>query len=119
MNECIVRVLIFSGRPDPTWKIEEPIMKELEKIWVSLVTMWEEPQSAPPLGYRGCLVICDSAIEWLAYKNWVTRKSRSMTESRFDRYRKFEKLVISSAPKGLVPLALIENERGQTVNSDA
>ncbi|MCK4795580.1 MAG: hypothetical protein KAV87_68250 [Desulfobacteraceae bacterium] len=94
-------------------------MKDLENIWVSLVVTREEPQSAPPLGYRGCLVVCDSAIEWLAYKNWVTHKSRSMTESRYDRYRKFEKLVIASAPKGLVPLSLIENERGQTVNSDA
>ncbi len=111
MNKCIVRVLIFSGRPDPTWKIEEPTMKALEKIWVSLVTMREEPQSTPPLGYRGCLVICDSAVEWLAYKNWIMRKSRNMTESRYDKDRKFEKLVISSAPKGLVPLSLIENER--------
>lgn len=119
MNECIVKALIFSGRPDPTWKIEKPIMKELERIWDSLIPMQEELPSALPLGYRGCQIMCNSAIEWLVYRNLVTCRSRSMIEYRYDRYRKFEKLVISSAPKGLVPLSLIENECGQTDNSSA
>ena len=111
MNECIARALVFSGRPDPTWKIEEPIVKELEKIWDSLVPMHGEPPSASPLGYRGCLIKCKSDIEWFVYKNLVTLKKRGKTESRDDNYRKFEKLVISSAPQELVPPSLMENNR--------
>lgn len=117
MNECIARALVFSGRPDPTWKIEEPIVKELEKIWDSLVAMHGEPPSASPLGYRGCLIKCKSDIEWFVYKNLVTLKRSGKTESRDDDYRLFEKLVLSSAPEGLVPPSLIENNCGQVNNS--
>lgn len=113
MNECIARALVFSGRPDPTWKIEEAIVKELQKIWDSLVPMQREPPSAPPLGYRGCLIKCNSDIEWYIYKNLVTLKRSGKTESRDDSCRKFEKLVMSSAPEGLVPSSLIEDECGQ------
>lgn len=107
MDECIARALVFSGRPDPTWKIEQPIVEELLKIWDSLVPMQRELPSAPPLGYRGCLIKCNSDIEWFVYKNLVTLKRSDKTESRDDNYKKFEKLVISSAPEGLVPSTLI------------
>jgi len=112
MNECIARALVFSGRPDPAWKIEEPIVKELEKIWDSLVPMQRELPSTPPLGYRGCVVKCESNIEWFVYKNLVVLKSSGKTESRDDDYRKFERLVISSAPEGLIPSSLIGDNRG-------
>lgn len=118
MDECIARALVFSGRPDPTWKIEESIVKELERIWDSLVPIHGEPQSAPSLGYRGCLIKCKSDIEWFVYKNLVTLKRSGKTESRDDNYRKFEKLIMSSAPQGLVPPSLKENNCDQVNNSD-
>ena len=117
MDECIVRALVFSGRPDPEWKIEESIDKELERIWDSLVPIHGEAQSAPSLGYRGCLIKCKSNIEWFVYKNLVTLKRSGKIESRDDKDRKFEKLVMSSAPQGLVPPSLMENNCDQVNNS--
>lgn len=109
MDECIVKAQVFSGRPDPTWKIEESIQKELEKIWDSLVPIYGEPLSYPLLGYRGCLIKCKGDIEWFVYKNLVTLNKSGKTESREDNNKKFEKLIMSSAPQGLVPPSLLEN----------
>lgn len=111
MRECIARALVFSGRPDPTWKIEKSALQALEQIWESTVPTQKEVPFTPPLGYRGCIIKCDSESEWFVYKNVVTLKKGSITESREDRYRKFEEFVLSSAPEGLLPPTLVENKK--------
>lgn len=109
MNKCVCTVLIFSGRPDPTWELKENIREEFEKIWKILEPIKKGPKPAPPLGYRGCIVKCNKDIEWFAYEGVMTLKKRGISESRLDIDRKFEKLVIYSAPKGLIPISLIFN----------
>ncbi len=110
MKECIARALIFSGRPDPTWTIDDSTLNTLEKIWESLVPVKGEEPFIPPLGYRGCRIICNSGFEWLVYKYLVTLNRGGKTESREDRNRAVEKLVISSAPEGLLPSTLLDNK---------
>lgn len=109
MKECIARALVFSGRTDPTWTIDESTLKTLEIIWESLVPAKGEEPFIPPLGYRGCRINCDSEFEWFVYKKLVSLKKGKKTELREDRYGKFEKLVISSAPEGLLPLTITKN----------
>jgi hypothetical protein len=109
MNKCVCTVLIFSGRPDPTWELKESIREEFEKIWKTLEPIKKEPKPVPSLGYRGCIIRCNKDIEWFAYEGVVTLKKKGISESHLDIDRKFEKFVINSAPKGLIPISLIFN----------
>jgi hypothetical protein len=108
IKECIGGASIFSGRPDPTWSVGEEVAKKLEKIWGSLEPWTGEHPSAPPLGYRGCFIRCKPDIEWFAYEGVVTLKTPDGSESRIDKGKKFEKLLLSSAPEGLLPLVNLE-----------
>lgn len=103
-KECIGGASIFSGRPDPTWNVGEKVAKKLEEIWGSLEPWTGKHPSSPPLGYRGCFLRCKPDIEWFAYKGVVTLKIYKVSESRIDKDKKFERVLLSSAPKGLLPL---------------
>ncbi|KAB2834765.1 MAG: hypothetical protein F9K48_05675 [Candidatus Brocadia sp.] len=98
-------IYIFSGRPDPTWQVEEVIAQRLEELWDLLEPLAGECPFAPPLGYRGCFLRCANDHEWLAYDGVVTLKTGGGCESRKDKDRKFEKLLLSSAPKGIFPIS--------------
>lgn len=107
LKECIGGASIYSGRRDPTWNVGEEVAKKLERIWDSLESWTGEHPTAPPLGYRGCFLRCQTDIEWFAYGGVVTLRTPEGSESRNDRDKNFEKLLLSSAPKGLLPLVKI------------
>jgi hypothetical protein len=91
----------FSGRPDPTWPVNKKLIKEFEKIWNSLEPPSEKLLPAPILG---CFVRSnDSNREWLVYDGSVTLKTHHGSESRLDRQHIFEELLLSSAPRGILP----------------
>jgi hypothetical protein len=72
---------------------------------------WSGPvPSVPALGYRGCFVRSGESREWLVYRNVVTLQARGKSESRKDNARRFEKLVLASAPKGMIPASFISNK---------
>ena len=95
---------IFSGRPDPTWRVEEQVRADLERIWASLDPCERAHPVAPPLGYRGCFLRCGPDVEWFAYGGVVTLKRAEGHESRLDSARHFERTVLQSAPDGLMPV---------------
>jgi hypothetical protein len=99
--------MLFSGRPDPTWNVDPRTMRELESIWTKLPGWSGSAPSAPALGYRGCFVKGPGSGEWFAYEGMVTRTGQDQSESRRDPDRAFEKIILASAPKGLVPQAAI------------
>jgi hypothetical protein len=99
--------LIFSGRPDPVWTIKQRTPRRLEMLWASLPP-WSGPiPSAPVLGYRGCFVKSGDSREWFAYRDLVTLRAQGSSESRKDHHRRFEELVLASAPKGMIPASFI------------
>lgn len=110
LQTCIGGALIFSGRPNPTWRVEEIVVRQLERIWSLLEPFQGERPSTPQLGYRGCFLKCKSDLEWLAYGDVVTLKTDDDLESRRDNDRKFEKLLLASAPKGVLPASLFEDK---------
>ncbi len=74
-KQLLVRLLIFSGRPDPEWSInEEDIISGLKERVQSVVDK-ERIEKAPPgvLGYRGFLVqnkaqLDELPTEFVVYK---------------------------------------------------
>ncbi len=101
--------LIFSGRPDPTWTVNQKVARQLEEIWASLEPGMVKPPSAPPLGYRGCFLKGVGDREWFAYGGVVTLKTVDGSESREDRERAFEKSLLASAPKGTLAASFLES----------
>ena len=105
-DRCIGGALIFSGRPNPTWKVDEATVRRSEKIWSSLKAFSGSLPTAPPLGYRGCFLKCSPDLEWFAYGGVATLRKAWKSESRRDEDRKFETLLLASAPEGTLPTSL-------------
>jgi hypothetical protein len=103
-------LLFFSGRPDPTWDVDEKAARRLVRIWESMETRSGEPPAAPALGFRGCFLRDVATREWLAYGGVVVLKAAGKTESREDKDRRFEKLLLATAPKGTIPRAVLEQK---------
>jgi hypothetical protein len=105
--KCIAGAFIFSGRPDPIWEVEENVLEKFEKIWNGLSEWLGALPSTQPLGYRGCFIRCKSNIEWFAYAGMVTLKTTEGQEFRIDKNRIFEKLLLDSAPEGMLPEGIL------------
>lgn len=109
LQTCIGGALVFSGRPNPTWPVEQAVVRELEETWDSLEPFRGKCPSAPPLDYRGCFLRCARNVQWVAYQGVVTLKTDGGRETRRDKDRKFERVLLASAPKGVLPTPLVEN----------
>ena len=95
--------MVFSGRPDPTWDVNEKTVKQLEEIWRTLEAYGDEPPRGPNLGYRGTFLRGPDGHQRLAYRGVVTLRTDSGSKSRSDTNRLFERVLLASAPEGTVP----------------
>jgi hypothetical protein len=96
--------LLYSGRPNPVWKVDGRRARRLVRLWTSLdVAEGPRPRS-PSLGYRGCILREDTHREWTAYGGVVTLSASGRLEMRRDDQREFERGVLATAPEG-VPIA--------------
>ena len=100
---------MFSGRPNPEWEISEDTIAELLKIWNVLTPMRSGHQPVPKLGYQGCFLRCPNDEEWIAFEGMVTLRRPDAYEYRRDEGRKFEKRLLSSAPRGVFPPSFYAN----------
>jgi len=99
---------VFSGRPDPAWAISADDAERLKSLWDSMEPYGGALPTAPVLGYRGCFLRDSSGLEWFAYGGCVTLKTATGSESRKDNNRKFEALLLSSAPRGVIPSQIVD-----------
>ena len=106
MERCFGCAFVFSGRPDPIWQVDEDLVQRLKDIWDELEPFIGQESSKPLLGYRGCSLRCTPGKVYSTYEGEVTKKSDNNIERRKDRARRFEKLLIATAPKGLLPDSL-------------
>lgn len=94
---------IFSGRPDPRWTVSARTLRRLERLWQQLEAAEELPSPQPPLGYRGVTLDCGDGGRWFAYRGTVSRGG----DHRWDPERQFERELVQSAPKGLIPVEVL------------
>jgi len=103
IEHCTAAASIFSGRPDPFWRLTNTALEKLENIWKKLSPSAGAPPDAPALGYRGCSVDCGRRGSWTAFGGVVARGE----ERRADPGRQFERAVLDSAPKGVIPAEVL------------
>jgi len=108
VTQYTARAFIFSGRPDPTWFVEEQQSRRLEAIWNKLKPSISPAPTVPKLGYRGVSMVCASNEEFIAFDGNVKRKVGNTIEWRRDKERLFERLLLSTAPKSLLPAGVID-----------
>ncbi|HXP70749.1 MAG TPA: hypothetical protein VOA88_15815 [Candidatus Dormibacteraeota bacterium] len=100
---CTATATIYSGRPDPSWRLTKALVQQLENIWKRLGPSAGALPVAPALGYRGCSVNCGPRGIWISFAGVVSRGK----ENRADPGHQFERAVLNSAPKGVIPAAVL------------
>lgn len=108
MSQCTARAFVFSGRPDPTWPVAKQQAHRLEIVWSQLPTSAASHHPSPALGYRGVSLTCVGNKEYFALDGYVKRTIGYTTEWKKDSKRLFERLLLGSAPNGLLPIEIIE-----------
>lgn len=61
------------------------------------------PPDTARLGYRGAVLRSPSGSEWTAFGGSVSLRSNNVISKRDDQAGRFEKTLLSSAPKGALP----------------
>jgi len=79
--------------------MKDELVARLEEMWAKSRPGAGAQADAPALGYRGCRVDCGGRVVWIAYRGVVTRGR----ERRVDVGREFERVVLGSAPRGVIP----------------
>jgi len=95
--------LLYSGRRDPTWAIPSRLAQRLLKIWDSAERWTGDQPAPPPLGFRGCFLRDSENRQWHAFGGVITLRAGEAMESRRDSEGEFEKLLLTSAPDGMLP----------------
>lgn len=95
--------LVFSGRPDPTWVVPPGAVEELLAVWAHLTPGREQHPGPPPLGYRGCLLRAPDGRTWRSSGGSVTMQDGGLAQVRADPARRFERLLLATAPPGTLP----------------
>ncbi len=91
----------------PVWILEKARASKLLDLWNTLKTSFESTQTKSAyLGYGGTFLKESDNSEWHIFNNTVTRKTNNTLETRIDKNRFFEKTILKSAPKGVLPDAL-------------
>ncbi|MGC8859533.1 MAG: hypothetical protein ACP5P3_10580 [Ignavibacteria bacterium] len=89
------------------WKVSKDIASKLLTEWKKLKTTFEAPaEKSVFLGYKGTRLIGSGNIEFYSHGETVTLKKGNIIETKQDRRRRFEKIMLSTAPKGIIPQAL-------------
>jgi hypothetical protein len=94
---------VFSGRPDPVWVVTRDVAACLLELWGAMPRWRGAVPVGAGLGYRGSHLTWGSTRTWLAYRGAVTLSKLGRRESRRDSDRAFEKLLLKSAPAGVLP----------------
>jgi hypothetical protein len=108
MMQCTARAYIFSGRPDPAWAVAAERARQLAAIWEGLEPSTPPAPAPPRLGYRGVSIRCAPGDEFIACTGFVTRTTGNAVECRKDRDRRYERLLLSTAPANTLPPGLLE-----------
>ena len=107
----VAGAFVYSGRPDPAWNISKQVAVKVQELWESLAATDKKYEPRPGgLGYRGVFVKEPGHREWTAFNGTVSLTTPGGVEVRRDPARQFEKTLLSSAPKGLLPEGILERE---------
>lgn len=91
----VVEIDIFSGRPNPRWRLSEPETARITRLLGSLEPATGGPPPGPPgLGYRGVRLRDSNGLTWSAYRGFVQSPDGLLA----DPDRRVERFVLEHLP---------------------
>src|SRR5690242_6329970 len=102
-EKWIAGALLYSGRRDPTWELEQEVANGLMRMWEAMPPSSKSEPSVSRLGYRGVFLRGPGNREWTAFCGIASLETPTGVEVRNDTGRKFEKALLASAPRGMLP----------------
>ena len=101
---------IWSGSRDPEWEVSAADALAAMSIWnrLEVAQRWTRPPSR--LGYRGCWLRGIGAGRWTVEADLVLMAAAAggeVLQARRDPNRSFERTILATAPRGLLPSNLI------------
>jgi hypothetical protein len=104
-SSCIITVLIFSGVPDPKWKLHG---NNADKI-IEMISEFPETQlladSPPLLGYRGFMLECSDKTIFV-YKGKISHNNSN--KFKIDKNVSLETFLLESSPSTAINNSLIK-----------
>jgi hypothetical protein len=101
------RALIFSGRADPEWQLADADVAHFMSLWNTLAPTVGAERDESRLGYRGCVVANGRGADWHMYDGVVVETTAGRRLAKQDIDRALERVILESAPPGLLPPHLI------------
>jgi hypothetical protein len=101
-SEWTATALVFSGRANPKWKVPPGPLARLLALWSEMMPGGRRVSPAA-LGYRGLALSAPDNRRWTAYGGSVTLVDDSGSETRLDPDQQWERVLLGTAPPGLLP----------------
>jgi hypothetical protein len=89
----LIELDIFSGRPNPRWKLDEPAGQRLVELQRGLKPTADRPPGPPGLGYRGFVYAIDDHT-WRAFDGFVAGSDGVLV----DPHRAIERWLVEQLP---------------------
>ncbi len=93
----MARALVYSGRPDPQWPLDESQVHGFLELWASLPDIDDSLEAPSRLGYRGVLVTQPEGATWLATTGIVQHTIGAIRTTRSDADGRLERWVLETA----------------------
>lgn len=94
-----VELDVFSGRPNPRWRLDARSSRELRQLEDRLTASTSAPADPPALGYRG-FSYADAAGRRRAYHGYVRTPRAVMADPLFS----IERFLLDQLPAEFAPL---------------
>jgi len=98
VDRFIVHVLIFSGRPNPSWELLGGQISRFAELCLASKTSSEPPPASPSLGYRGFRVTNDSE-SWDVFDGHISYTHLESKWEKEDVGRALEKYLLTTKPE--------------------
>lgn len=108
---CIAVCHIYSGRPNPEWKLVVKQVKEVDRIWENLQEISTQEEFPSFLGYRGISLVCGDDREYFVFNKRAKCKLRKHIYWKSDKAGSLERFLLSTAPKEVLPADLLNDNR--------
>lgn len=98
------RLLIYSGRPNPQWPVNDPVADGWLKLCHEAPMAYDTVPDAAALGYRGVIFYRGNDFYYI-FNNHIRYMENEQSILKQDDDRKLEKEILSTAPKEIRQLA--------------
>ena len=111
------KVFLPSADINPEWNISQKDKTKLIDLWNKMQAYdVKEISLKNDIFYTGCQYNLDDGRNWYAYKGITVMRDGNITEVKKDENRNFEKKLLKTAPKNVVPDVLFITEFNNNIS---